>query len=179
MRSLSTFFLITLGINPAIAADNLSTSSGVISAQSQPATVLLAEKFSSRRRGECDVSPALWTINVCETTNFCYKNAEDVSIWLPQEYRSGRTTDRLVIKTFQGEIELRWAASQESLPWPLKRMPINSGMPYLIGLKDNSNYSQVMFYQIPAQLSDADEIEWMRQNGCSSQVQMLLKKPNA
>ena len=179
MRLLSTLILITLGVNPAIAADNLSTSSSIMSSRPQPTTLLLAEKFSSRRRGECGVSPALWTINICETTNFCYKKSEDVSIWLPQEYRSGRTTDRLVIINSQGEIELRWAASQESLPWPLKQMPINSGIPYLIGLKDNGNYSQVMFYQIPAQLSEADEIEWMRQNGCSLQVEMRLKKPNA
>ncbi len=129
-----------------------------------------------RRRGECEPVTKLdtWTFNVCEADIFCYATPEQIHLWLPKEKRSGRT-DRLVITStnLDKPLELSWRASHSTMAWPVKRVPIASGVGYLLELKKEQVYfsKKIVLYQIPANLkTKSDQVDWMKQQGCSSQL---------
>jgi hypothetical protein len=185
MLSLRTSFLLALGLTVGFgttqAADNLQNAT-ITATQPSSVPLRLAEKFSARRRGECGTPPNVWSVNLCEAIPFCYVTEKRVSLWLPAEQRSGRTTDRLVIKDpdSQQEVELRWPASLAVMDWPFKQLPIHSGTSYLIKLKEDSNYHEIILQQVPPEITGvADKVAWMKQRGCVQQAEMLLDEQNA
>jgi hypothetical protein len=170
------FFLVALSLNTTLASESVENT---IATDSQ-AQLLVAGRKDRRRRGECESSPDVWALNVCETDRFCYPAPEKVRLWLPMHKRSGRT-DRLVItntETFESII-LSWRASDATRIWPLEKMPIYSDVPYLIQLKRELVYfsKAIVLYQIPDHLkTTAEKAAWMKQKGCRSQAEMLLMR---
>jgi len=134
------------------------------------------KKKDSRRRDGCDDSPSIWTVNLCQSNTFCYVT-ELIYLWLPENKRSGQRNDRVVIKNTVSQsvvIEI-WPASKETLVWPLNKMPIQSGVTYLIGIKEGRDYplEKIVLHQIPANLSVEEQIFEMRRKGCSQQADKL------
>lgn len=180
MLLLRTSLLIaaSLIINTTMASEMVESTVPSYSQEQQP--LLLAEKFGNRRRGNCGISPDVWALNICDTGPFCYTTAEKVSLWLPENNRSGRT-DKLVIKNTvnQEQLELRWPASQATLAWPANQMPISSGTPYLIQVQRSNYYKEITLYKIPENLSETQRAEWMKRQGCLGQVETLVEEQEA
>ncbi|RKZ42525.1 MAG: hypothetical protein DRQ49_01575 [Gammaproteobacteria bacterium] len=171
-----TGLILALGLsfNTAIANENSDRTIPIYTQGEQP--LLLAEKYSNRRRGDCGTSPDIWALNICETSKFCYVQPENVSLWLSEDKRA-EWVDWVFIKdsVSHKEVELRWSASKQTLAWPwqIKRMPIQSGKLYLIKRKGDMTYNEVILYQIPANLSKEEQKDWMREKGCIPQVNIL------
>ncbi|NJO14352.1 MAG: hypothetical protein HC877_00965 [Thioploca sp.] len=146
-----------------------------------PQPLWLAEKFESRRRGLENTPPKIWAINIHHYRDFCYLTPEEIVLWLPEDNRSGQL-DRLIIKEkqTQREIKLRWLAHETTLAWPNNRLPIQPGHTYLIKLGDASEYNEIIVHQIPLKNQTiAGQIQWMKQQGCDWQAEMLLEKQTA
>jgi len=143
----------------------------------KPVGMVVTKKKDSRRRDGCDDSPSIWTVNLCQSNTFCYVTTEQIDLWLPKNQRSGQRNDRMVIKNTVSQsvvIEV-WPASKETLVWPLKKMPIQSGVTYSIGIKEGRDYplEKIVLHQIPANLSVEEQIVEMRRKGCSQQADKL------
>jgi len=145
-----------------------------------PPVKKVKKKKEPRRRGECDHLPSVWTINICETSVFCYQKPEKVRLWLPKHKRSGQTNDRLLIQnqTTQMAVIEQWAATEVTFAWPLSNMPLHSGATYWVGVKKKGrdfSMIELTLYQIPANISKIEQIAKMRQQSCSQQADMLEK----
>jgi len=136
---------------------------------------VIKKKKDDRRRSDHD-SPSIWTVNFYESNTFCYVT-EQIDLWLPEDKRSGQMNDRVVIKNTRSQsvVIKIWPASKETLVWPINKMPIESGVTYLIGIKKGLDYplNEIVLHQIPANLSVGEQIAEMRQKGCSQQADKL------
>jgi hypothetical protein len=175
----SVFILLAVGLNikTTMAFEDFENTPIFFYQQE---TAPPAKKKDKRRRSECGVSPSLWTLNLCETHKFCYLAQKQVKLWEPQHKRS-RRTKRLLIKNTrtQQRVELTWRASQETIDWPIEQMPIESGTAYLIQLKKRRVYfeREIYLYQVPNYLKTTRQrVDWMTQQGCAWQVEMVRKK---
>ncbi len=168
------FLAISLSINITIASESLENTIVVHSQGEKP--LLIVGKKDPRRRGEYDFPPDVRVLNVCKADRFCYIAPEKLHFWLPKRKRSGQT-DSLVITNIKtsNSITLSWKASDATWVWPLKEIPIYSGVPYLIQLKKKEwvYFSKlIVLYQIPAHFkTTAKKTAWMKQKGCNSQVE--------
>jgi hypothetical protein len=136
----------------------------------------IAGRTGKRRRGDCGIPPDVWSINFCESGHFCYMEPKSVTLWLPEEKRSGWRVDRVKIENTQTNqsVTKGWKASQATFPWPLDKLPIQSEGRYKITLKNSPEpFSQeIILHQIFAQSAD-EQIFEMKQKGCESQADRL------
>jgi hypothetical protein len=164
---------LALSFNSAMAFESFYHTKNVYW-QQKPSPV--EKKKEPRRRGDCDLQN-LWTASLCETNTFCYQTPEQLHLWLPKHKRSGLMTDRLVIinQATRSVVIKQWAASKATFAWPLVDMPLQSGTHYQVGLKNGRDYSfiELTLHQIPAELSVTEQINAMRQLGCSEQADMI------
>ncbi len=162
---LSLFFNVTL---------LTSCSQNTISYSSEKQGI--EKRKDSRRREGCNDSPSIWTVNLCQSNTFCYVT-EQIDLWLPENKRSGQMNDRVVIQNTASQLVViePWPASKDTLVWPLDKMPIQSGVTYLIGIKKGLDYprKEIVLHQIPADLSVEEQIVEMRQKGCTQQAEQL------
>lgn len=178
----SFFILLAVGLSvEMIMASPYSENSQTVLSQKK-AEELPTKTKDVRRRSECGVSPSIWTLNLCETHKFCYLASQKLQLWEPKHKRA-RGSKRLLIKNIQTQkkIELTWRASQETIAWPIEKMPIESGAAYLIQLKKRRVYfeREIYLYQVPNHLETAvEKMDWMTQQGCAWQVKMFQEKLN-
>ena len=171
---ISLLAALGFGFNAATASDILETTSP---AYSQGEPLMVAGRTGSRRRGECGTLPDAWAVNFCEEGSFCYVAGQPVNLWLPEEKRSGRSTDRVTIKNVytNKSVSKAWKKTKATLLWPVGDMPIESGTTYEIKLKKGRDYfsREITLYQIPANLSRDEQVSKMRQKGCETQADTL------
>ena len=169
---ISLLAALGFGLNTATASDILETTSP---AYFQGEPLMVAGRAGSRRRGDCGTPPDAWAIDFCENGSFCYVAGQPVKLWLPKEKRSGRSTDRVTIKTSEKSVTRAWKKHQPTLLWPVSKLPIKSGTTYKIKLKKGRNYfsRKITLHQIPANLSRDEQVSQMRQEGCNLQADML------
>lgn len=138
------------------------------------------KKKEQRRRGDCNTLPHLWTVSLCQAGSFCYIATKPVQIWLPQHQRSGRMNDRVIIKHLDSKTMTvkSWASTNAIMAWPLKQIPLQSETVYLIGIKKRGEYTlnKMVFYQIPAHWTKAEQAAEMRKKGCIQQAELLEKQ---
>ena len=182
--SLVPVLALNLNFNPILTTASLATETVASFQKTQP--LLLASsrgEKDDRRRGECEpfaaIQSDIWSFNICEADTFCYATPQQIRLWLPQEKRSG-LTDRLVItNTHSGKsMRLSWRASHSTITWPVQRMPISSGIAYLLKLRREQVYfsKEIVLYKIPDNIKhNIEQLRWMKQQGCSSQLEMLLQ----
>ena len=162
--------LLVVGLNTSMASEYFENSETAFFQEGPP-----DKKKDQRRRGDCEDSPSLWTLNLCETHKFCYLAPETVNLWPPKHPRG---TKRLVIKNTQTQqrIELTWRSSKETMEWPIESLPIESGTAYLIQLKKRRIYfeREIYLYQVPNYLTTTlEQVDWMKEQGCAWQVEMF------
>jgi len=127
-------------------------------------------------RGECGTSPNVWALNICQSNKFCYAAPDEVSLWLEKRPKG---TVKVLVKNLGTSdlIKFSWKASDATtLDWP-KKVPISSGATYNIKIwkRKFKIEKKISLYQIPQELKTiAAKTEWMKQNGCQSQAEMLL-----
>ncbi|MDM8561688.1 hypothetical protein [Candidatus Parabeggiatoa sp. HSG14] len=182
MLSLRILLSVMLGlsINTSIASESDESPSAVYFQGKQ--SIVIARKKDSRQRGECGISPNVWTLNLCESNTFCYVAKEKVSFWLPDEQRS-KITVRVIIENTETQVkaELNWEASEPILAWPTKKMPLSSEVDFFsIELKKRRSstlHKEIILYKIPVALqTNAEKANWMAQKGCVSQAKMLIEE---
>jgi len=144
--------------------------------------IQLAEKIDTRRRGlrgnSCDNPPNVWAISMCQTDSFCYANPNEVSLWLPPVKRADGS-NFVTVKNLdtKQEITKRWQVSDITIPWPIEEVPLTTGTSYTIRLsnRDGSNSYSLILNAIPPNLLKlAERLEWMKEKGCTRQVEMLI-----
>ncbi len=158
------------------STDPLAPNDGVIE---EPQSNWAAEKFEIRRRSEDgELPPHLWAIDIQQYRDFCYLTPDQVGLWLPNKSRTEQS-NQLIIKNSQTqqEIELRWPTNEMIIAWPSKRLSIQSDHTYLIKTNHDLNYKTIIMHQIPAEHNTiAQQANWMKQRGCLSQANRLLKE---
>ncbi|HHB92662.1 MAG TPA: hypothetical protein ENK59_05560 [Thioploca sp.] len=143
--------------------------------------IKLTEKFDTRRRGiGCGTPPNIWAVSICKMDAFCYTAPNEVSLWLPPAKRTeGFNFVTIKNLTTKQKITKRWQVSDITIPWPIGEVPLISGDNYSIGFSNRngaSSYS-VILNAIPSELSEVvQQIEWMKEKGCTKQVEMLLEE---
>ncbi|MCK5877401.1 MAG: hypothetical protein KAG43_07185 [Candidatus Marithrix sp.] len=168
-------FILLFSFNNVVASEFIQYS------QEKP--IQLAEKSDTRRRGgvDCGTPPDVWAISMCKTESFCYTDPQKIVLWLPYIKR----TDGSNFVTIEGietqqKITKRWQISDMLIPWPIEEIPPTDKTNYLITLTNRngvSSYSLIL-NAIPSTLSTVtQQINWMKENGCTKQADMLLNKP--
>ncbi|MBE9561554.1 MAG: hypothetical protein IMF12_01645 [Proteobacteria bacterium] len=143
-------------------------------------TIQLAEKFDNRRRGVgCGTPPNIWAIGMCKTDSFCYVNPKDITLWLPPVKRT-EGSNFVTIKNLvtHQKITRRWQISDTTIPWPIGEVPPITETNFSIRLSNRNGVStySVVLNMIPPGLSEiTQQIEWMKEKGCTQQAEMLLK----
>ncbi len=184
MSLLRSSIVLALGccINTATASETEDKTTTVFVEGEH--SLLLAEAYRGRRRGECEGDPNTnnaWTLNLCELGPFCYDSPSQVSLWLPDNKRSGRT-DRIKIRknTEDDAVSVRWDAEGNTFSWSETGLSIESGMSYVIKVrKGRTDYfnGEFVLYRIPDNYrTDAQKANWMRDQGCTSQANILNPK---
>ncbi len=179
---------LSLSINIALASENIKNDA--INAAPVCSQIIYSDESDTttrgalsdqRRRGDFEVKddekstpPHVWALNIAsETSRFCYIAQEEVSIWLPQREQTGSV---VIKKRRSGKIELPWSASEETLAWPVDKMPLQSKSRYSVKL-DGFPLKIITLCRIPAKYKTvAEKAEWMMQRGCKEQAEMLLKE---
>ena len=186
MMLLSRCSYVILSISLCIAL--CTNTAGAVGLWYEPTPISSEEeppdgkKKETRRRGDCNFSPSVWTVNICQSQTVCYVQPEEVHLWLPEHKRSGLMNDRLLIKNMASQTVMiaSWAASKPTLGWPVLKMPLESGTTYLIGLNMGGHYSlkKFVFHQIPSHLPVSEQVAAMKEKGCTEQADMLAtQKP--
>ena len=177
---ISLCLMLGFGINIAVALEISISDSAAAYSQGE---LQLAAKLDTRRRGNCGISPDVWTINLCDPPQtFCYFAPEQVKLWLPKEKRSKRM-DRLEFKkaddTMTNETVIkRWSNSDTVLEWPAM-ISIESGTKYLIKLKKWESSKTIQMYKIeynPNTDDDAQLLKLLKSSKCNSQADRLELK---
>lgn len=121
------------------------------------------ERFGPPVRGGHKIPAQVGVIAISAGSRVCYLSPETIRLWRTDADQAAR----LEIKntSTQQKARLIWPAGQQSLAWPVDKMPVTNGTSYL--LSTESFAEVVSLYQIPADLTDqAAQSEWMRQQGC-------------
>ncbi|MDM8564991.1 hypothetical protein QUF74_05000 [Candidatus Halobeggiatoa sp. HSG11] len=165
-------FILLFSFNNATASE---------STQYSQEPIQLAEKFDTRRRGMgCGTPPSIWAMGMCKIDSFCYANPEDVILWLPPVKRT-EGSNFITVKNLatQQEITKRWQISDTTIPWPIEEVPLTTETNYSIRLSNRNgvNTYSVILNMIPSELSKiTQQIEWMKEKGCTQQAEMFLNK---
>ncbi len=146
--------------------------------------IKLTEKFDTRRRGiDCGTPPNIWSISVCKKDAFCYATPNEVSLWLPPAKRAeGSNFVTIENLDTNQKITKRWQVSDITIPWPIEEVPLITGANYSIRMSNRNGasvYSVILNAMPPELLEVAQQIEWMKEKGCTKQVEMLLEEQNA
>ncbi|MFK5969395.1 MAG: hypothetical protein QM487_04640 [Candidatus Marithrix sp.] len=169
--------ILLLSFNTTIAAEFTKISSSY-------ELIKLTEKFDTRRRGiGCGIPPNIWAVSICKIDAFCYAAPNEVSLWLPPAKRA-EGSNFVTIKNLatKQKITKRWQVSDITIPWPIEEVPLITGANYSIRLSNRNGASvySVILNAIPSKLLKVvQQIEWMKEKGCTKQVEMLLEEQDA
>ncbi len=122
------------------------------------------------RRGESEIPPNVWAIDVSQPNDFCYISSQDVVLWLPDTHQKGL----LSIRNSKTKTQFNWPTKKDLISWPQVRIELIAETNYLIEI--NGTLSRINVHQIPANLSDTAKIDLMKKQGCLEQVDMLESK---
>lgn len=166
LSSLFVAVIALIWVMPSFATSNTATI-----LQTPP----LAEKIRPRiRRSDDTLPPHVWALNVdkpFQSGHFCYAHAAQVKLWRQDSAK----VDTLEVKKL-GQvkpIKLRWPRQQTELTWPYSRLTLAHGATYLLRTLTNNTAISVIMHQVPANLTTVEQAEWMQQQGCDQQAQML------
>jgi hypothetical protein len=127
------------------------------------------------RRGENEIPPSLWALDVSRPNDFCYVSSQDVVLWLPNTNQKGL----LSIKNPQTNrgTQFNWPMKKDLIKWPQTRIELTTETNYLVEI--NGTLSKITMHQIPADLSTTAKINLMKKQGCTGQAGMLESMPRS
>ncbi len=134
--------------------------------------MFVAERARPRQRSASTLPPSAWALDIQRSSDFCYRNPEELQLWRSDADKAVR----LEIKSYinNAQIRLRWPAQQTLLNWPMNKLPLAEDSMYMFKVHDST--MAVNFHKIPAHLSDAEQLDWMQEQGCSAQLSILQQQ---
>jgi hypothetical protein len=163
-----------LGLSATVTADSIVHTDkpcGLTGNYQSYADGFMPVRF--RRRGEDDVPPSVWVLNVSKGGHFCYLDSklEEVKLWRPDESLSQTAT--LVIEdpiTFNELATVRFRRNKDTKEWPSKIDLVPGD--YMLKIGNASN--KVTVHQVPA--GEKDKAAWMEKQGCTQQAEMYQQE---
>jgi len=124
-----------------------------------------------KTRNQKKVPSDLWSLDVHSSGNFCYDQAQSLTLWRPDASH----TESVILQDRDAyiEIKLQWQKGKHFLPWPAEYVSIRDKGRYQLKADGNIHYTTL--HILPSYLRrPGDKSVWMAQRGCSQQIDMLF-----
>lgn len=170
-----TTLYLALGFSSAIA----SASGTIINNQYTPEGFYQNDaecfiKVRPRRRGEEETNtstpPSVWALDVTQSGDFCYRTLDKVMLWRPDASEAAQLSIKEAA-TQEELVNVPFRSDRNEKTWPDRI--INQPGEYQMTL-GNGEPTTITLHQIPTY--EADEVTWMRYQGCTQQAERLQQE---